>query len=145
MRLPSSWFRISTVAVTTLLVVAASAMALGADYIMTRYTIDAGGATRGAGGSYELSGTIGQHDAGTVAGGRFELSGGFWFGILPGDGEEDGDIDLYDYRAFKACVDGPGIGPPEDGCGCYDLDHNGRIDLSDVARFQNAFTGSTDF
>jgi len=43
------------------------------------YTIDGGGATS-AGGSFSLTGTIGQHDAGAAAGGSFECGGGFWGG-----------------------------------------------------------------
>ncbi len=44
------------------------------------YTIDGGGAMTTTGGSFELSGTIGQHDASPPAtGGNLELTGGFWF------------------------------------------------------------------
>ena len=47
---------------------------------LNRYTIDAGGVTASAGGSFQLSGTIGQPDARTepMAGGGFSLVGGFW-------------------------------------------------------------------
>jgi len=41
------------------------------------HTIDGGGGTS-TGGSFALSGTIGQHDAGVMSGGSFELVGGFW-------------------------------------------------------------------
>ena len=47
---------------------------------LTWYTIDNGGATGSIGGGYRLSGTIGQHDAGTLTGGGFVLRGGFWRG-----------------------------------------------------------------
>ncbi len=43
------------------------------------YTIDGGGGTSAA-GTLSLSGTIGQHDAGVMTGGTFELLGGFWPG-----------------------------------------------------------------
>ena len=47
------------------------------------YSIDwykiAGGGGTSAGGSYTLSGTIGQHDAGgPMTGGNYSLTGGFW-------------------------------------------------------------------
>src|SRR5262245_47668943 len=48
---------------------------------LTWNTIDCGGETLSTGGSFQLAGTIGQHDAGeSIAGGVFELSGGFWPG-----------------------------------------------------------------
>ncbi len=43
------------------------------------FTIDGGGGTS-SGGSFELSGTVGQPDAGVMTGGDFELAGGFWGG-----------------------------------------------------------------
>ncbi len=47
------------------------------------YSIDwhkiAGGGGAGAGGNYQLSGTIGQHDAsGPMSGGNYSITGGFW-------------------------------------------------------------------
>ena len=44
------------------------------------YTIDGGGAMNSSGGSYSLSGSIGQPDAGTLNGGSYQLAGGFWGG-----------------------------------------------------------------
>jgi len=50
-------------------------------YDLSWYTIDGGGGTS-SGGSFELTGTIGQPDAGVMTGGapgnEFELVGGFW-------------------------------------------------------------------
>lgn len=43
------------------------------------YTIDCGGGTS-AGGSFSVSGTIGQPDVGDQAGGALQVSGGFWPG-----------------------------------------------------------------
>ncbi len=45
------------------------------------HTIDGGGtgsSDDGQPGGFELAGTIGQHDAGSMAGSEFEVSGGFW-------------------------------------------------------------------
>ena len=41
------------------------------------FTLDGGGGTS-SGGVYTVSGTIGQPDAGQLAGGGYTLSGGFW-------------------------------------------------------------------
>jgi hypothetical protein len=46
-------------------------------YTLDWYTIDSGG-DRSASGAYALQGTIGQPDAGALAGGRYTLLGGFW-------------------------------------------------------------------
>jgi hypothetical protein len=47
-------------------------------YEISWYTIDGGGAQNLTGGTYSLSGTIGQYDAGTASGGSYTLAGGFW-------------------------------------------------------------------
>ena len=56
---------------------------------LTWSTIDGGGETFSTGGDYELSGTIGQPDAGEMTGGDYALTGGFWFpaaGTTPPEG-----------------------------------------------------------
>jgi hypothetical protein len=50
------------------------------NYSIDWFTIDGGGGTS-AGGVYSVSGTIGQPDAGHLAGGNFTIDGGFW-GII---------------------------------------------------------------
>lgn len=58
-----------------------------AQYAIDWFTIDGGGGTS-SGGSYSLSGTIGQPDAGTLSGGSYTLEGGFWPGlVVPSTGE----------------------------------------------------------
>ena len=49
------------------------------DPILLR-SFDGGGVAFATSGSYKLGGTIGQHDAGRLAGGAFTLAGGFWLG-----------------------------------------------------------------
>jgi hypothetical protein len=50
----------------------------GGGYDLTWSTIDAGGGSS-AGGGYQLSGTLGQPEAGaTLSGGSYSLWGGFW-------------------------------------------------------------------
>ncbi|HKX50078.1 MAG TPA: hypothetical protein VJQ48_06550 [Candidatus Binatia bacterium] len=51
------------------------------NYKIEWYTIDGGGGTS-SGGEYTLSGTIGQLDAGLVAGGNYAIYGGFWGGAF---------------------------------------------------------------
>lgn len=52
-------------------------MLLGANYDMPWWTIDGGGGTSTS-DTFSVSGTIGQPDAGLIAGGTYLVSGGFW-------------------------------------------------------------------
>lgn len=48
------------------------------NYLIDSYTIDGGGGNS-SGGIYQLSGTVGQPDAGAkLTGGNYSLTGGFW-------------------------------------------------------------------
>lgn len=51
----------------------------GGGYDLSWSSVDGGGATS-SGGSYVLSGTIGQPDANLLTGGDYSLGGGFWGG-----------------------------------------------------------------
>jgi hypothetical protein len=53
-------------------------------YALDWSTLDGGGGTS-SGGSYSVSGTIGQPDAGTMSGGPYTLEGGFWPGVVTGE------------------------------------------------------------
>ena len=109
------------------------------DFEISRSTIDGGGAMFSQGGDFELSGTIGQPDAGAMTGGDFELTGGFWIAVPLGDCEDDGDVDLSDHSGFEACVTGPGQTVEFD-CRCYDVNRSGTVDLADFAIAQTTFT-----
>jgi hypothetical protein len=109
--------------------------------VMTRWTVDCGGAIAAIGDGYELSGTIGQPDAGLASGGGLTLSGGFWFPLAEGDCNTDGGVDLIDFNGFQPCLSGPDGGVRR-GCSCFDVDQDADVDLLDVAAFQRAFTGS---
>ncbi len=123
------------IAFSTLLAVAATAV--GAITIAP-FSIDGGGGMRSTGGGFELSGTIGQADAGVLSGGDFILTGGFWFETPPGDCDSDGAAGLPDVAAFEDCMTGPdgALLPP---CQCFDLDGSEAIDLIDFAILQSAF------
>ena len=52
----------------------------GGGFDLTWSALDGGGGTVSAGAGYSLGGTLGQTDAGTLTGGGFTLTGGFWAG-----------------------------------------------------------------
>jgi hypothetical protein len=109
------------------------AASLPADFTLDWFTLDAGGEMWTTGGDFELSGTIGQSDAGvSMTGGGFELAGGFWPGAAeepacPGDLDGDGDVDLSDLALLLSdygCTGGDCPG---------DIDGDGDTDLGDLA------------
>lgn len=116
----------------------ASSVALGQPYAIDSYTIDAGGGMS-IGGAYELSGTIGQHDAGGVlTGGPLELVGGFWPGAGAGAcnvadfAPPYGTLDFTDViaflTAFSTMQPEADLSPPA-----------GVFDFTDVITFLSAF------
>jgi len=60
--------------------------------------------------------------------------------VWRGDGDRDGDVDLFDYSAFESCVTGPGGSMPT-GCDAWDFDADEDIDARDFAALQMSFTG----
>jgi hypothetical protein len=68
-------------------------------------------------------------------------------GPLPGDCDEDGDVDLNDFSVFSNCMGGPenAVVPPScpgpDQFDAADLDDDGDVDLQDAAVFWIYFTG----
>ena len=110
----------------------------GDDFKVPWHTIDGGGIQNSAGGGFALSGTIGQPDAGPLAGpmtgGGFSLVGGFWPGIgsvcpLPGDMNGDGLRNGRDIQGFVKCLTGTGS------CFCGDTDASGAVNTADIATF----------
>jgi len=61
---------------------------------------------------------------------------------VPGDLDQDGDVDSADYALFRGCFLGPQIPVPLPGCQNARFDADTDVDLKDVAGFQSAFTGS---
>ena len=116
-----------------------------AQFDLPWYTVDAGGAINTSGGVFELSGTIGQSDASSfnqpLAGGIFELVGGFWpvaaGCTCPGDLNGDCVVDISDLTAllaaFGCCSPNP----------CYhaaaDIDGSGCVDISDLSILLSRF------
>lgn len=106
------------------------------------YTIDGGGAMRStsANDRFELSGTIGQPDAGVMVGGDFKLTGGFWFETQLGDCNGNGIRDLGDHKKFVDCMGGPD--PNEEAlgaCRCFDTSGDELVTLLDFAESQREF------
>lgn len=128
--------------VTGSIVTTATALAAlgGADIDLSWRTVDGGGVMESTGGDLELSGTIGQPDAGALSGGDFTLTGGFWFALAPDDCNSDGGVNLIDYDDFEGCLSGPDIAVTPV-CTCFDVDQDDDVDLLDVAQFQKAFNG----
>jgi hypothetical protein len=100
-------------------------------------TIDGGGVINSSGGSFTLSGTIGQPDAGpTMSGGTFSLTGGFWAGVgmapaCPADLNGDGNLNFLDVSAFLAAF---GAQDP-----IADFTGEGSFNFLDVSAFLQAY------
>jgi hypothetical protein len=69
--------RILIVLAVVLFLTASALASSNASYQLDWYTVDGGGGSS-SGGTYTLSGTIGQADAGLLSGGTYSLAGGFW-------------------------------------------------------------------
>jgi hypothetical protein len=99
------------------------------------YTIDGGGGTS-TGGTFELSGTIGQPDAGVMTGGTFELSGGYWTAVAPPvltcdyDYNQDENVDLTDAQLMAQVAAGIIVADPSWLSG--DLNGDENADLTDA-------------
>lgn len=130
---------IPTLSLVALMLILCGTQSVQAQFAIPWYTIDGGGGFSSA-GAFELNGTIGQHDAGTVmTGGSFTLAGGFWAGgsassILLGDVNQDGVVNLLDVAPFvNAITTGTFIAEA-------DINQDGVVDLLDVAPFVDLLT-----
>jgi len=64
-----------------------------------------------------------------------------WANAGEGDFEPDGDVDLYDFRAFQSCFTGEDAGPVVEGCAAGDLDADDDVDRIDLALFTAVIEG----
>lgn len=55
---------------------------------------------------------------------------------LPGDFDDDGDIDLDDFAHWEDCMTGPDNGPCDDQCSAFDFDDDTDVDMKDFAALQ---------
>lgn len=125
----------------TLLIVSVG-VAAADDLAIDWYTVDGGGEMRSSGGDYELSGTIGQPDAGEMLGEPYALTGGFWASPpcwCMSDVNNDGLRNGRDIQDFIACMFSTGSN-----CACADVQTTGFLDMNDVAEFVDGLlTGDT--
>ena len=120
----------------------AAPAALAQPFEIDWYTIDGGGGTS-SGGTYVLSGTIGQHDAGgTLAGGTYELTGGFWTAFTGlacdacvADVNSDGLASPADFTAWLAFFQNPAL----PGAECADVNRDGLLSPADFTAWLAAF------
>jgi hypothetical protein len=141
--------RLGAVVVLTLLITPSARAQSG--YAVDWHTVDGGGAgpsNASTGGTYALSGTIGQPDARNhpraMTGGSYKLTGGFWVipecPAIPADYDNDCDVDQADYQAFQTCASGPGCAYAND-CDNRDFDGDNDVDQADFATFQRCVSG----
>ena len=109
---------------------AASLATASGRYDLSWHTIDGGGIQAAGGGTFVLSGTIGQPDAGgPLTGGTYSLVGGFWTveatnpAPCPEDLDASGAVDAADLAVLLGNWGSPGLG---------DLDGNGVVDGGDL-------------
>ena len=60
---------------------------------------------------------------------------------IPGDWDQDGDVDLHDFGRFQACLSGLGIPQEDPGCFLALLDDDGDVDQQDTTIFLGCLTG----
>jgi hypothetical protein len=137
------------------ILVAAGALSAGAatasaQLAINWYTIDGGGGTS-SGGTFVVSGTIGQPDAGAaMTGGIFTVTGGFWAGIgspAPACGSADFDCDGdtgtdFDIEAFFRCIAGTCPLPPCMSTADFNNDGDTATD-ADIEAFFRVLAGGT--
>jgi hypothetical protein len=78
----------------------------GGAYNLEWNTLTGGGQSSATGGAYVHSGTAGQPDAGSLAGGAYALAGGFWAGAQPYTTGVEGGGDPVP-KVFAARLGGP--------------------------------------
>ena len=102
-------------------------------------SVDSGGGTSTS-GTLELTGTIGQTDAGTMSNGTLVLEGGFWPGpveTIPGCNLADfavpyGVLNFFDVSGFVTAY----LGSES----TADLDHNSELNFFDISIFLQTYT-----
>jgi hypothetical protein len=135
----SRWW-IKMICGLAVLILSAAAGLVRAEFEVSWYSIDSGGAVVRAPNGLTVRGVLGQADAGILSGGAFAVTGGVLLPSPPGDCNQDGLADLLDYGELSACLGGPGVGVPSPDCRCFDADGDEDIDLDDVGRFQRGYT-----
>lgn len=122
-----------------------AAAALAQSFAIPWWTIEGGG--RASGGTFELHGVIGQPDAGdAMAGGAFELRGGFLVGfpasVCPADvddglgaGVRDGAVTIDDLLYFLEQFEGGSVRADLDDDGQDPAQPDGGVTIEDLLFF----------
>lgn len=104
------------------------------------WSVDGGGGASSSPAGWAVEGTIGQPEAGLLAGGAWALDGGFWPGPLaatppacPADVDRDGEVSASDLAILLGSW---GTFDP-----AIDLDGNGAVDAGDLAILLGAWGG----
>ncbi len=123
----------------------------GGSYVLEWSTIDGGGG-QSSGGSYSLTGTIGQPDAAYSAAGAYEVFGGFWpylptcwsaaecGGQRSGDANCDGAVNFIDLGRMKVAFFSS-KGDANYDC-CADLNHDDAVNFLDLGTMKVNFFSS---
>ncbi len=143
-------FAIVGIALVAVLAVTWSALAQTGALDVPWFSVDGGGGTS-AGGNFTLDGTIGQADAGRLAGGDFAVEGGFIPGVaVPpvlavtcGDLNDDGDVNVFDAIMELQIIVGL-ITPTETQVKVGDVVRDGAIDVFDVILLLQHIVGLTE-
>lgn len=61
---------------------------------------------------------------------------------IPGDLDDDDDVDLADFAKFQRCFGGAEVSPADADCLVFDFDDDGDVDLDDLGGFHTAMTGA---
>ena len=100
----------------------------GGDFDLSWNTVDCGGGNS-SGGTFALSGTIGQAEAGAaLVGGNFQITGGFWVPSAPpcpGDINSSGTVDVADMLTVINHWGGSSGDPA-------DLNQDGLVNVADL-------------
>ena len=127
-----------TLTATLMLIVAHAAFAIDG-YDLSWSTIDCGGGQSSAFG-YDLHGSIGQPDAGTMSSDAYTLEGGFWTRgditpqlTCPADLNHDGVVDVSDLLILLS-----GWGPCQGSCKA-DITDDATVDVSDLLGLLSAW------
>ncbi|MBX3356309.1 MAG: hypothetical protein KF724_11505 [Phycisphaeraceae bacterium] len=126
--------QIATIALVALF----GASAITADFTVDWATVDGGGGDS-SGGGFVLAGTIGQPDVGTMSGGGYTLTGGYWAGVTaapappcPADLTGDGVVNGADIALVLGSW-GPCVGCPAD------LTGDGVVNGADISTVLGAW------
>lgn len=120
-----------------------------AQYAIHSSTVDCGGGISIA-GAYAVAGTIGQPEAGAMAGGIYILQGGFWShsappGVTPGDMNCDGGVTVGDISGFVLALTDPAAYAaqyPACDAMAADTNEDGLVSVGDIASFVCIVSGS---